>query len=193
MGEILVVIKTARPLGRGQDAESNLLNPHSFRNLSAYSWKIPLTVFIIPKHFPAFPHLREREKCPRPNFGLDQNLDALSCGHRQDIPPFCNTSASDGDRMPKWHNLLPNLVRAPVDVRHKDIDSLKWNKFSKINYESTKTWLVNLLIWKWFKFMVHTSLYNWAKMMDKISMALWWRSIFGKKKKINKLYNYLLT
>ena len=28
---------TWRPLGRGQDAESNLLNPHSFRNLSAYS------------------------------------------------------------------------------------------------------------------------------------------------------------
>ena len=30
----------------GQDAESNFVNPHSFRNLSAYSWKIPLTVFI---------------------------------------------------------------------------------------------------------------------------------------------------
>ena len=38
--------KTARPLGRGQDAESNFVNPHSFRKLSAYSWKIPLTVFI---------------------------------------------------------------------------------------------------------------------------------------------------
>ena len=38
--------KTARPLGRGQDAESYFVNPHSFRNLSAYSWKIPLTVFI---------------------------------------------------------------------------------------------------------------------------------------------------
>ena len=41
-----LIPKTARPLGRGQDAESNFVNPHSFRNLSAYSWKIPLTVFI---------------------------------------------------------------------------------------------------------------------------------------------------
>ena len=58
---VALVPKTARPLGPrtrcGQDAESNFVNPHSFRNLSAYSWKVPLTVFIpsglIPRILPA--------------------------------------------------------------------------------------------------------------------------------------------
>ena len=64
---------TWRPLGRGQDAESNLVNPHSFRNLSAYSWLIPRTL--------------------------------LQSIHREQW--FAHFSASDADRMPKWHNLLP--------------------------------------------------------------------------------------
>ena len=75
---------TWRPLGRGQDAESNLVNPHSFRNLSAYSWKIPLTVFI-------------------PSGLIPRTL--LQSIQREQW--FAHFFASDADRMPKWHNLLP--------------------------------------------------------------------------------------
>ena len=77
----LLIVYTWRPLGRGQDAESNFVNPHSFRNLSAYSWKIPLTVFI-------------------PSGLIPRTL--LQSIQREQW--FAHFSA---DRMPKWHNLLP--------------------------------------------------------------------------------------
>ena len=80
----------------GQDAESNFVNPHSFRNLSAYSWTCPQPVLI------------PSELLPRT---LLQSIQREQW--------FLHLSA---DRMPKWHNLLPQpiliLSRALVDVRH---------------------------------------------------------------------------
>ena len=80
--------KTARPLRArtrcGQDAESNFVNPHSFRNLSAYSWTCPQPVLI-------------------PSGLLPRTL--LQSIQREQW--FLHLSA---DRMPKWHNLLPQPV-----------------------------------------------------------------------------------
>ena len=81
---VIHTCNTWRPLGRGQDAESNWVNPHSFRNLSAYSWKIPLTVFI-------------------PSGLIPRTL--LQSIQREQW--FAHFSASDADRMQKWHHLLP--------------------------------------------------------------------------------------
>ena len=81
---LFVLYLASAIIGRGQDAESNLVNPHSFRNLSAYSWKIPLTVFI-------------------PSGLIPRTL--LQSIQREQW--FAHFSASDADRMPKWHNLLP--------------------------------------------------------------------------------------
>ena len=61
---------------RGQDAECSIYQSAWFGNLSAYSWKIPLTVFIAPEHFRAFRRLRERADFPHRDFGPEQNLDA---------------------------------------------------------------------------------------------------------------------
>ena len=68
----------------GQDAESNFVNPHSFRNLSAYSWTCPQPVLI-------------------PSGLLPRTL--LQSIQREQW--FLHLSA---DRMPKWHNLLPQPV-----------------------------------------------------------------------------------
>ena len=76
---------TWRPLGRGQDAESNFVNLHSFRNLSAYSWKIPLTVFI-------------------PSGLIPRTL--LQSIQREQW--FLHA-----DRMPKWHTCTCNLLLQP--------------------------------------------------------------------------------
>ena len=73
--------KTRRPGTRartrhGQDAECKIYKSAWFGNLSAYSWKIPFTVFITPERFRAFRRLPERANFPRRDFGLEQNLDA---------------------------------------------------------------------------------------------------------------------
>ena len=71
----------------GQDAESTFVNPHSFRNLSAYSWTCPQPVLI-------------------PSGLLPRTL--LQSIQREQWFPHLSV-----DRIPKWHNLLPqHLVRA---------------------------------------------------------------------------------
>ena len=60
----------------GQDAEYKIYISAWFGSRSAYSCKIPITVFITPEPFRAFRPIRERANFPRQDFGSKQNLDA---------------------------------------------------------------------------------------------------------------------
>ena len=98
----------------GQDADGKIYKSAWFGNLSAYSWKIPFTVFIAPERIRALRCLRERANFPRRDFAPEQSLDAeMNFGTPS---ADCLHCPADIVRTSRLFSVLPHLPQTILDA-----------------------------------------------------------------------------